>query len=208
LEFEIFGLTNRFARPEDLAAAEMLWYRPYQGTSEFYLAKSRETGAAAGIVRMIRHDALRGLRSFPTVADGLSYAKPGEERRCYLDGAWLKFLEQLEPECIAELATQAVLPQYRGVWVVEHLWLEMFDACIAEGVRVWTMALVLPLFRWYRSMFPAALSAIGQTMPDYIGADSIPALLRIDHPSVHDHRRKFVSLLERRGQHAGDVREA
>jgi hypothetical protein len=46
------------------------------------------------------------------------------------------------------------------------------------------MALVEPLFRWYKASLPEALCAIGRMIPDYVGADSIPAMLRLDHPTM------------------------
>ena len=52
-----------------------------------------------------------------------------------------------------------------------------------ESVSVKT-ALVVPLFRFYKSLLPNAIHAIGRVMPDYIGADSVPATLRLTHWEV------------------------
>jgi hypothetical protein len=175
LEFTIFGLANGYVDAADAAAGEMVAYRPWERGSEFFIARLG-TGRPVAIIRFLRYDPALGVDSFSTVHDF------GRGRLLFPES--LSDLAAAGPGSIAELATQAVLPGFRRPGVIEMLWRQAIDAMWADGVRVWTMALVLPLFRWYRAMLPGALTAIGHVMPDYIGADSAPAALRLDHPLV------------------------
>ena len=47
-----------------------------------------------------------------------------------------------------------------------------------------------PLLRQYKIMFPNAIRAVGEIMPDYVGADSVPALLDIGHDDVTGYFRQ------------------
>jgi hypothetical protein len=199
LEFALFGMANGFTSAADRDVGRMRWYDPYEASSEFYVARA-STGEVAGLVRMIRHDPSRAMGSFSTVVDARSYAPPGQAPRTYLDDRWARFFARTAPDKFAELATQAVAREYRRMWVIEYLWFCMADTCRAEGVDFWTLALVLPLFRWYKRLFPGALEALGTTMPDYIGADSIPAIFHIRHPEVERHRVNFHEVCQRRGE--------
>jgi L-2,4-diaminobutyrate decarboxylase len=187
-EFHVFGVGNRYASAEDIAAGRMLPYARYDATSEFYLAHDAR-GELAGITRLIRCDDKAGLDSFSTLVDGRSYSARGEPARSYLDPAWLQTFQRLPPSSIAELATQAIAARYRRFRAIDALWHAMYGACRAEGVEFWTVALVVPLFQFYKALLPNALQAIGSVMPDYIGADSIPAVLRLAHPEVEAYLR-------------------
>lgn len=182
-EFEIFGIANGYASAADIAAGRMLWYARYDAASEFYLARDAR-GEVAGIARMIRHDPAAGARSFSTLVDASSYSAHGEPAQCYLDPAWADAVSRVHPTSIAELATQAIARPFRRFRAIDELWREMVAACRADGVELWTMALVVPLFQFYKAMFPGAIEAIGTVMPDYIGADSVPAALHLTHAEV------------------------
>jgi hypothetical protein len=182
-ELQVFGIANGYASSADIAAGRMLWYAKYDATSDFYVARD-ERGELAGMARLIRHDPRLGLRSFSTPVDAASYSAHGEPARCYLDPLWSTTLREAPPHTIAELATQAIVPSYRRFRAMDPLWRAMLRDCRADGVELWTMALVVPLFHFYRSLLPEAVTAIGSVMPDYIGADSIPAALRLDHAQV------------------------
>jgi hypothetical protein len=182
-EFQVFGVTNGYASSADVAAGRMTWYARYDAASEFHVARDAR-GNLAGIARLIRHDARLGLESFSTIADASSYSAHGEPARAYLDPTWQAALRSLPPPSIAELATQSIMPRYRRFRAIDALWRSMIEAGRADGVELWTMALVVPLFRFYKSLLPNAIHAIGSVMPDYIGADSIPALLRLTHREV------------------------
>ncbi len=195
-EFQIFGVANRYASPADLEAERMLWYGRYDAASEFYVARDAR-GEVAGIVRMIRHDPLAGVRSFSTVVDASSYSARGEPARAYLDPAWAEAFETIPPASIAELATQAIAQPFRRFRAVDALWRAMVTACRADGVELWTMALVVPLFHFYKSLFPRAIEAIGSVMPDYIGADSVPAALRLTHEEVDEYLFRPAQVQEK-----------
>jgi hypothetical protein len=182
-EFEIFGLVNGYAAARDIQAGRMTWYERYDSSSEFYVARDAH-GELAGIVRLIRHDAQRGFSSFSTLVDAGSYSAHGEPAQSYLDPGWAAALRALPPSAFAELATQAIVPRFRRFRAMDALWRGMIERCTAQDVELWTMALVVPLFGFYKSLLPRAVHAIGALMPDYIGADSIPALLRITHSEV------------------------
>ncbi len=197
-EFEIFGVANDYASRADLAAGRMLWYGPYDASSEFYVARDR-SGDVVGISRLIRYDPRAGLRSFSTVVDASSYSAHGEPARAYLEPAWAEALRQVHPCSIAELATQAIGRRFRRFRAIDALWRAMVAACRAEGVALWTMALVVPLFQFYKALFPQAIEAIGTVMPDYIGADSIPAVLRLGHAEVDTYLFGSAQKQEREG---------
>jgi ribosomal protein S18 acetylase RimI-like enzyme len=199
LEFELFGVANGYASPSDRAAGRMCWYDPYESASEFYVAFGKASDVV-GIARLIRHHPERGMRSFSTVVDAASYAPPGGTPRAYIEPQWVRLLEDTSPTAVAELATQAVHRAHRRRGAVDHLWLHMLDASRAEGVELWTMALVVPLYRWYKATFPHALEAIGSTMPDYVGADSVPAVLWLTHAEVDLYRKNFVAGIGPRGE--------
>ena len=192
-EFRLFGLANAFVTDEDLAAREMVIYRPYKKKSEFYIAYHRQTPSIcpAAIVRFIRLDPQRGHDSFCTLKDARSYSIGGGAPACYLDSSWDSFFRATDPSTIAELATQAVDWAHRRRGTVEYLWDTMIDVCEREGVSIWIVALVVPMFRWYKAVFPNAIRAIGRVMPKYVGADSIPAVVRIDHPEIKEYQRRF-----------------
>lgn len=182
-ELEVFGVANGYASPADIAAGRMTWYARYDAASEFHVARDAR-GKLAGIARLIRHDARLGLRSFSTIADASSYSARGELPRAYLDPSWEDALRRVPAGSIAELATQAIAPGYRRFRAIDALWRSMIEAGRADGVELWTMALVVPLFGFYKALLPNAIHAIGGVMPDYIGADSVPALLWLKHREV------------------------
>lgn len=188
LEFQIFGLANNFTIPADVEAGEMTTYSPWERSSEFYVAfgldpQTNEERPIA-IIRYLRHDPTMGIDSFSTLRDFRCYRAKDGRTRNFLFANWNSFFLETDPRYIAELATQAVLPRYRQFGVVEAIWRRFIRDSNDDGVRIWTMALVLPLFRWYKAMLPDALHAIGEFIPDYVGADSIPAMVALDHPSV------------------------
>ena len=182
-EFQVFGVANGYASSRDIAAGRMAWYQRYDAASELYVARD-PGGTLAGIARLIRHDVRLGLDSFSTVVDAASYSAHGEPARCYLDPAWAAALRQMPAPSIAELATQSIVPGFRRFRAMDALWRRMIDDGRRDGVELWTVALVVPLFRFYKALLPNALQAIGTVMPDYIGADSVPAALRLTHPEV------------------------
>lgn len=203
LEWELhtFGIVNGYASSADLEAGRMVPYLRYDAASEFHVARD-EHGNLAGIARLIRWDERRGLRSFSTIADAGAYSAHGEPARAYLDPAWDLALRRVPPRSIAELATQAIVPRFRRFRAMDALWRSMIDAGRADGVELWSMALVVPLFRFYKALLPNAIQAIGETMPDYIGADSVPAMLRLTHREVdaylngsEDERERGVQCL-------------
>lgn len=194
LEYEIFGLANNFTSATDDAAGEMTTYRPWERTSEFHVAYPRGAGERPiGIARYLRHDPALGMDSFSTLRDFRQYRVDGGPPQNHLFAEWDTFFQSVDPRHVAELATQAVLPGYRGGGVIERVWWNFISASRPEGVRIWTMALVLPLFRWYRSLLPEAVVAIGQMIPDYVGADSVPAMLRLDHPTFVDVLTRYAA---------------
>jgi hypothetical protein len=207
-EFEIFGIPNRFATPDDIAAGEMLTYRQFERTSEFYLARMAENigGDIIGVVRLIRHDPALGVASFSTVRDARSYAPPGGgSPTCHSAADWAVFFDQIEPYKIAELATQAILPAYRRRGAIEELWRPIIDICRSEGVEYWTVALTVPLFRWYSMMFPNALKPIGRTMLGYVGADSVPGILSINHPDLEAYRQRSSRFIAANARLRADI---
>jgi hypothetical protein len=192
-EFRIFGVANAFVTPEDCAAGEMVFYRPYEKRSEFYLSYSRtsDAGSPAAVIRFIRLDPAWGHDSFSTLKDAKSYCVNGGEPACYLHPEWDAFFRATDPSTIAELATQAVEEAHRRQGRIEYLWDSLMDVSEREGISLWTAALVVPMFRWYKKSFPHAIHAIGRILPQYVGADSVPTVIRIDHPEVKEYQRRF-----------------
>lgn len=188
LEYEIFGIANGFTTAEDVMAGEMIAYRDWERSSEFHVGYCRDQVSggerAIAVIRFLRHDLELGADSFSTLRDFRRYRPDGGAQQNYLFPEWDAFFRSSDPAQIAELATQAVLPAYRGSGVIEQLWRNFIGLSAPDGVRIWTMALVEPLFRWYKALLPQALCAIGRMIPGYVGADSIPAMLRLDHPTV------------------------
>jgi hypothetical protein len=184
IEYEIFGLANDFASADDTAAGEIAAYRPWERSSEFYVGYDRHSEEPIAVVRMLRHDPALGLDSFSTLRDFRRYRPDGGAEVNYLSPEWDAFFTATDPGHIAELATQAVLRPFRGPGVIEQMWRELIEVGRREDVRIWTVALVLSLFRWYSALLPDAVCAIGRPIPDYVGADSIPAMIRLDHPSM------------------------
>jgi hypothetical protein len=90
---------------------------------------------------------------------------------------WQEFFSNTSPNTIAELATQAVRRSRRTPGVIEQVWTQFFSTLAAEEVRYVTVALVVPLFSWYRTLIGDAISQIGQILPNYVGADSVPAIV-------------------------------
>jgi len=188
IEFDVFGVANDYVTADDRAAGEVLAYRPYQRSSEFHVLW-RHPDVAAGVVRLLYHDVDRGLDSFITLRDYRD-AGIGGERRNLLDPAWEQRLAAEDPQTLVELATQAVLPRFRSPQSVHALWRSVFGVIDEHGLRHCVMALVLPLFRWYSILWPDAIHAIGDIYPDYIGADSIPAVVDLQHEQFRSYRTR------------------
>jgi hypothetical protein len=189
IEFELFGIHCRFATLDDIAKGEMLAYRPFEAASEFYVAWTvhDRLKTAAGIIRLIRHVPSLGLDSFSTIHDARRYGHPP---RSLLTPSWEARLASFEPSGMSELASQAIHPSMRRRGAIDELWLHIVDTCLAEGVTWWSAALTVPLFRFYHSMFPTALVAIGDLMPQYVGADSLPVLFHLDHIETNVYRER------------------
>lgn len=192
-EFHLFGEANRFVSLDDVAAGEMLVYREYDEASEFYVAydSRNESMGPVGVIRSIRFDPRRGCESFSTLRDGRYYSHGGSQPKCYIDEAWNSYFEGQHLSHISEIASQAILPSYRRPWAIEHIWDAMMDVSEREGVIMWIMAPIVPLFRSYKRSFPNAFQTIGQMMPQYVGADSVPAIVRLDHPEIQEYKRRF-----------------
>jgi hypothetical protein len=187
LEYEIFGLANGYTTAEDDAVGEMTAYRDWERGSEFHVAyRTGPDGASeqpVAVARFLRHDPALGADSFSTLRDYRNYRQGSTvENRLYPQ--WDEFFRDTAPGAVAEMATQSVLPRHRGAGVIEQVWRQFIAASEPEGVRIWTMALVVPMFRWYRALLPQAVHQIGRMIPEYVGADSIPAMLDLEHPSV------------------------
>ncbi|RDI61311.1 hypothetical protein [Nocardia pseudobrasiliensis] len=164
-EYEVFGRENGYTAPADDAAGEMVHYRRWESGSEFYLGLAAPATEPIAVLRALRWQPGLGHHSFSTLADAALFPE------------WARRVEHIAPQAVAELATQAVRRSHRGVGVVERLWASFADELTREGVRYLTVALVVPLFEWYRLVFGPALEQIGPLLPDYIGADSIPAVI-------------------------------
>jgi hypothetical protein len=197
-EFEIFGVANGYASARDIQAGRMTWYERYDVSSEFHVARDAR-GELAGVARLIRHHAQRGFESFSTLVDAASYSARGEPARNYLDPVSAAALRELPPSAFAELATQSIVPRFRRFRAMDALWRSMIERCRADQVELWTMALVVPLFGFYKSLLPKAIHAIGAVMPDYIGADSVPATLRLTHREVQAYLNGSHEAAKERG---------
>jgi hypothetical protein len=197
-ELEVFGVANGYASARDIRAGRMTWYERYDSHSEFHVARDAR-GELVGMSRLIRHDPVRGAGSFSTLVDAASYSAHGEAAQNYLDPIWAAALRHVAPNAVAELATQSIAPRYRRFRAMDALWRNMIERCRADGVELWTMALVVPLFRFYKSLLPKAIHAIGAVMPDYIGADSIPATLRLTHSEVQAYLNVSHEAAKERG---------
>jgi hypothetical protein len=188
LEYEIFGLANRFTTAEDDAAGEMTAYREWEPGSEFHIAYLRgpadKAGQPVAIARFLRHDPALGADSFSTLRDFRGYRPGPGPAENLLYPEWDEFFRGTAADSIAEMATQSVLPGHRGAGVIEQVWRRFIADSEPEGVRIWTMALVVPMFRWYKAMLPQAVHQIGRMIPQYVGADSIPAMVDLGHPSI------------------------
>ncbi|MCG7607272.1 hypothetical protein BA059_18515 [Mycolicibacterium sp. (ex Dasyatis americana)] len=180
VEYRIFGLENDYASESDIAAGEMVHYRPWERSSEFFVGFGEDSGdAPVAVLRGLRVDAELGLDSFSTLRDGRNILYP----------QWNSFFEDIAPERIAELATQGVLKKHRRVGMIEQIWQAFFGDLAADGVDYVTVALVVPLFEWYSQLLPTRIHQIGEIMPDYIGADSVPAVVDISGSFVADAAR-------------------
>ncbi len=169
-EYEIFGRENGYTAAADDAAGEMLHYRRWERSSEFHLGFVGERPEPVAVLRALRCDTALGHNSFSTLAD-VGHAMFPE---------WSRRFDRIAPDTVAELATQAVRRSHRGRGAIEQVWSRFVGQLTEEGVRYLTVALVVPLFDWYRQVFGAAVTAIGPILPDYVGADSIPAVIDLN----------------------------
>ncbi|WP_078322376.1 hypothetical protein [Mycobacteroides chelonae] len=152
VEFTIFGLENDFAGDVDIAAGEMVHYRPWERSSEIYVGFTEESREhPVGVLRSLRYDPELGFGSFSTLRDARSFRGHGGP-----------------------------------AGMIEQIWQAFFGALAADGVQFVTVALVVPLFDWYQHLLPHRLHQIGDILPDYIGADSVPAVLDISGSFVPD----------------------
>ncbi|MGH3724157.1 MAG: hypothetical protein ACRDUS_08500 [Mycobacterium sp.] len=200
VEYSIFGLENDFADNADIAAGEMVHYRAWERSSEIYVGFSAlSSEVPVGVLRSLRSDPELGFDSFSTLRDARNYRPAGGPARNYLYPRWDSFFDGVAPERIAELATQGVRKKHRRAGMIEQIWQEFFGSLMAEGVQFVTVALVVPLFDWYHHLLPDRLHQIGDILPNYIGADSVPAVLDINGSFVPDSadglRRGAGSLL-------------
>ncbi|MEW2478066.1 hypothetical protein AB0876_00580 [Mycobacterium sp. NPDC049093] len=180
VEYRIFGLENDYASESDIEAGEMVHYRPWERSSEIFVGFSEDAGnEPVAVLRGLRVDAALGLDSFSTLRDGRNILYP----------QWNSFFEDIAPERIAELASQGVRKKHRRVGMIEQIWQAFFGGLAADGVDYVTVALVVPLFEWYSQLLPTRIHQIGEIMPDYIGADSVPAVVDISGSFVADAAR-------------------
>jgi hypothetical protein len=185
-EYEIFGRENNYTSVEDDAVGEMCLYRSWEKSSEFFVGFAEDDAAGDGdgrpvaILRALRWNRELGIDSFSTVRDARAYpdARLGPVNKLY--PAWRTFFADAEPSAIAELATQAVRRTRRRTGVMEEVWRHFFATLTEDGVRYVTVALVVPLFHWYQMLIGDAIEQIGAVLPDYVGADSIPAIVDIE----------------------------
>lgn len=173
-EYEVFGRENDYTEPADDAAGEMVHYRRWERSSEFYVGFAADRADPVAVLRALRWHPGLGHDSFSTLAD-LRATDTG------LYPEWERRFDRIAPEAVAELATQAVRRSHRRLGAIDQLWAHFADRLTAEGVRYVTVALVVPLFEWYRLVFGPAITQIGALLPDYVGADSIPAVLDLHH---------------------------
>lgn len=196
VEYEIFGLENDYADESDIAALEMVHYRPWEKYSEIFVSFTDDApDKPVGVLRALRADPELGLDSFSTLHDGRNYAVGGDPARNYIYPRWNSFFEGIAPQRVAELATQGVRKKYRRVGMIEQLWQAFFGSLAADGVEFVTVALVVPLFEWYSQLLSDRIQQIGDVMPLYIGADSVPAVVDISGSFVTEATR----ILDRNG---------
>lgn len=187
VEYTIFGLENDFADESDVAAGEMVHYRAWEPSSEIFVSFSEDSpDVPVGVLRALRWDQKLGLDSFSTLRDTRSYAVDEHAPRDFLYPRWRCFFDGIAGERIAELATQGVRKRYRRAGMIEQIWQAFFSSLAADGVEVVTVALVVPLFEWYHQLLPERIHQIGDVLPDYIGADSVPAVIDISGSFVTD----------------------
>src|SRR6185437_10861669 len=124
LEYEIFGIANGFTTTQDEVAGEMTAYRDWERSSEFHVGYCRDRTSpderAVAVIRFLRHDPVLGTDSFSTLRDFRQHRPDGGPPQNYLFAEWDAFFRSRDPRQIAELATQAVLPAYRGSGVIEQ----------------------------------------------------------------------------------------
>jgi hypothetical protein len=180
VEYEIFGLENDYADRNDLAAGEMVHYRPWENSSEIFVSfAGGPASEPIGVLRALRHDPALGQDSFSTLRDARNFPVAGGFSRNVLYPEWNSFFAGVAPDRIAELATQGVRKKHRRAGMVEQIWQAFFGTLATEGVDYVTVALVVPLFEWYSRLLPDRIHQIGAVLPDYIGADSVPAVVDI-----------------------------
>jgi hypothetical protein len=187
VEYTIFGVENNFASESDVAAGEMVHYRTWERSSEIFVSFPAESAdLPVGVLRALRWDPELGLDSFSTLRDARNFPVDERRTRNFLYPRWSAFFDGIAPQRIAELATQGVRKKYRRAGMIEQIWQAFFGSLTSEGVEFVTVALVVPLFEWYRLLLPDRIHQIGGILPDYIGADSVPAVLDISGSFVTD----------------------
>lgn len=187
IEFTIFGAENNFASESDVAAGEIVHYRTWERASEIFVGFSDESPEQpAAVLRALRYDPELGLDSFSTLRDGRNFLVDEDTTSDFLYPRWSAFLDGIAPQRIAELATQGVRKKYRRAGMIEQIWQAFFGSLASEGVEFVTVALVVPLFEWYRMLLPERIHQIGDILPNYIGADSVPAVIDISGAFVTD----------------------
>lgn len=190
VEYTIFGLENDYADESDITAGEMVHYRRSERSSEIFVSFSDDSpDEPVGVLRTLRADPELGLDSFSTLRDGRNHAANGHPARNFLYPQWSSFFDDIAPEQVAELATQGVRRKYRRAGMVEQILRTFFASIAADGVDFVTVALVVPLFEWYSLLLPDRIRQIGEIMPNYIGADSVPAVVDISGSFVTDAAR-------------------
>ena len=194
VEYEIFGAQNAFTSADDRAAGEMTHYRRWEQSSEFYVSfDDQAPHAPVAVLRALRWNPRLGLDSFSTLRDSRQFRAPDGSTRSFLHPTWDAFFANRDPRQIAELATQGVRKGRRRAGAMEQIWRAFFDDLVREGVELVTVALVVPLFEWYRELLGDRIHQIGDILPDYIGADSVPAVIDIDGSFIADTAREFDS---------------
>jgi L-2,4-diaminobutyrate decarboxylase len=187
VEYTIFGAENNFATESDVAAGEMMHYRTWERASEIFISfPAGSPELPAGVLRALRYDPELGLDSFSTLRDGRNYPVDEGVTRDFLYPRWSAFFDGVAPQRIAELATQGVRKKYRRAGMIEQIWQAFFGSLATEGVELVTAALVVPLFEWYRLLLPERIHQIGDILPNYIGADSVPVVIDISGSFVAD----------------------
>lgn len=181
-ELEIFGVENGWSSAEDLAHGQLVVHRPVTRTSQLHVALAPEGSSPVGLIRLVLHDRVQGLDSFPTLRDFRGRQSPVRRGPNLLWPEWEERVARWDPATVVELATQAVRRSVDARPVVDALWLSIDRTFRERGTDHLVMALVKPLFRAYRAKFHGAISQIGSVLEDYIGADSVPAVIDLNHP--------------------------